>query len=302
MLGGRFFSFLKRAIRTTTTSDLWSMRTESPFPLPLVRTETKTSLFLRASSRETAQHYLSFSRRWRLGKLLEDLDALAGTVAYRHCDDGDGSTTPPQIVTACVDRVRVSSRRALDFREDGDLELRGRVAHVGSSTMQIEGDVVDAGTGEVLVTSLFVMAARENGKPWKRVPRLERETASMLSGRPVPTGESFSTQWVMGSTWLTEPQDKNLSGNVFGGVLIRKAVELAQATAMVHLGQSAGGCISAIEQVNFFRPVPVGAVVIFSAKLGKESGSDSWQVMVETEVLELNSNERFHSHTFHILL
>ena len=31
---------------------------------------------------------------------MEDLDALAGTIAYRHCDDGNAHTRPLTIVTS----------------------------------------------------------------------------------------------------------------------------------------------------------------------------------------------------------
>jgi acyl-coenzyme A thioesterase 9 len=294
----RFIS--SRLIRTSTTSELWAMRTESPFPLPLTRTPQSTSLHLRASSPSTQLHYQSFSGQWRLGKLLEDLDALAGTVAYRHCDDGVLATEPPTIVTACVDRVVVAA--PLFMRSIPEITLNGYVKHTTQSTMQVVGEVLDVSNGDVVVSSLFVMAARESGSAWRKVPALETATGSLLSERKVPTRECFETRFEMDSVWVTEPQDKNLAGNVFGGVLIRKAVELAQAAAMVHLGGPRFGAVTAIEQINFLRPVPVGSVVRFSAKLGKESGHENWQVLVETEVVELNSRERFHSHTFHILL
>jgi acyl-coenzyme A thioesterase 9 len=40
-----------------------------------------------------------------LYKILEDLDALAGTIAYLHCDDHNQDTQPLTIVTASVDRI-----------------------------------------------------------------------------------------------------------------------------------------------------------------------------------------------------
>ena len=44
------------------------------------------------------------------GKLLEDLDALAGNVAFMHCDDNDPETRPLSLVTASVDRIRQTNR------------------------------------------------------------------------------------------------------------------------------------------------------------------------------------------------
>lgn len=40
----------------------------------------------------------------RVGRLLEDLDSLAGNVAFSHCDDGDPDTFPPVLATVAVDR------------------------------------------------------------------------------------------------------------------------------------------------------------------------------------------------------
>jgi acyl-coenzyme A thioesterase 9 len=71
--------------------------------------------------------YITYVGTIRVGRILEDLvgchgrligvtpfptlsrslpkDALAGTIAYKHCDDGNPSTRPLTIVTASVDRI-----------------------------------------------------------------------------------------------------------------------------------------------------------------------------------------------------
>ena len=44
------------------------------------------------------------------GKILEDLDALAGNVAWRHAVMGNGvDCRPPILVTAAVDEVRIAT-------------------------------------------------------------------------------------------------------------------------------------------------------------------------------------------------
>ncbi len=45
----------------------------------------------------------------RIGKVLEDLDALAGTVVLEHCRNADGSPPEPYValVTASVDRIKL---------------------------------------------------------------------------------------------------------------------------------------------------------------------------------------------------
>lgn len=64
----------------------------------------------------------------RFGKVLEDLDALAGNIAFAHVQDPDLT-----IVTASVDRIRLSAPPNLD----ADQHLSGKVTFVGTSSMEI---------------------------------------------------------------------------------------------------------------------------------------------------------------------
>lgn len=62
---------------------------------------------------------------------MEDLDALAGAISYKHCDDGKSDSSPLIIVTASVDRI--------DFLKPfgvSDLRLSGHVTYVGYSSME----------------------------------------------------------------------------------------------------------------------------------------------------------------------
>ena len=62
---------------------------------------------------------------------MEDLDALAGAISYKHCDDGKSDSSPLTIVTASVDRI--------DFLKPfgvSDLRLSGHVTYVGYSSME----------------------------------------------------------------------------------------------------------------------------------------------------------------------
>lgn len=56
------------------------------------------------------EEYLTYAGTIRVGKILEDLDALAGTIGYRHCDDNNTATVPLTIVTASVDRITLLKR------------------------------------------------------------------------------------------------------------------------------------------------------------------------------------------------
>lgn len=74
----------------------------------------------------------SYRNPWgqlRFGKILEDLDALAGNIAFAHVKDPNLT-----IVTASVDRIILSSIPNLEK----DLELSGKVTYVGTSSMEIK--------------------------------------------------------------------------------------------------------------------------------------------------------------------
>lgn len=88
----------------------------------------------------------SYRNPWgqmRLGKMMEDLDALAGNIAFFHVDnannaadasDNDDATKEhPVIVTASVDRIRLRQRPTMD----SDQHLSGQVTWTGTSSMEI---------------------------------------------------------------------------------------------------------------------------------------------------------------------
>lgn len=96
--------------------------------------------------------YVNASGQLRLGTLFQDLDALAGVVAYKHT--GLGPTT----VTAAVDRISII--RPLE--EFCDLELSGFVSYVGRSSMEISLEARKSGVkGDegLLLTCAFTMVA-----------------------------------------------------------------------------------------------------------------------------------------------
>ena len=58
----------------------------------------------------------------RIGRLLEDLDAMAGNVAFKHADDNNPTTRPLTIVTASVDRIQLIHQ----LFPDRDLIMKGK--------------------------------------------------------------------------------------------------------------------------------------------------------------------------------
>lgn len=75
--------------------------------------------------------YINAFSRLRMGQLFQDLDALAGTIAYKHC-----SPAEPMIVTASVDRICMIKR--IDEISKYNLMISGSVVWVGRSSMEIK--------------------------------------------------------------------------------------------------------------------------------------------------------------------
>ena len=101
----------------------------------------------------------------RVGKILEDLDALAGSIAHAHADLPSGASPPFNIVTASVDRVMLLDKLLLDR----DILFRGFVSYAGTSSMEVRIDMEskDPVTHQFypLILANFTMVATQGGKP-----------------------------------------------------------------------------------------------------------------------------------------
>ncbi|KAK4419744.1 Acyl-coenzyme A thioesterase 9, mitochondrial [Sesamum alatum] len=115
----------------------------------------------------------------RIGKLLEDLDAMAGTISVKHCSDEDSTTRPLLLVTASVDRMVLKKPISVDV----DLQISGAVTWVGRSSIEIQLNVTQPATetaeatDSVALTANFIFVARDytTGKA-AQVNRLAPET------------------------------------------------------------------------------------------------------------------------------
>lgn len=72
------------------------------------------------SNPQVKEDYLNYYGGIRIGKILEDLDALAGSISYLHCED----TSDVIIVTASVDRIDLLT----SIPPDKDLRISGHVS------------------------------------------------------------------------------------------------------------------------------------------------------------------------------
>lgn len=128
-----------------------------------------------ASDAELGAEYVNFQGGLRLGRLLEDLDALAASIAYLYCDDAAVT-----LVTAAVDRIDLLHPGALGRL--ADLRLRGMVTYVGRSSMEITMSIEMLRPNQGAIWQLgalakFLFVARSlDGKTSVPVPRLLLET------------------------------------------------------------------------------------------------------------------------------
>ncbi|CEP62111.1 uncharacterized protein LALA0_S04e08064g [Lachancea lanzarotensis] len=77
-----------------------------------------------------ADFYVNAAGRLRMGQIFQDLDALAGRIAYRHT-----SPAEPVIVTASVDRIYLL--KSIDTMAEYNIILSGAVVWTGRSSMEI---------------------------------------------------------------------------------------------------------------------------------------------------------------------
>ncbi|SPO31810.1 related to acyl-coa thioester hydrolase [Ustilago trichophora] len=111
---------------------------------------------------ELLEKYIATSGLIRLGKVLEDLDSLAGGISYQHALGGRPAdvSAPIYIVTASVDRLDLLA----PLTADANYRLSGHVIYVGSSSMEvfvsIEQLTEPMSPNKICLTGRFTMAAR----------------------------------------------------------------------------------------------------------------------------------------------
>ncbi|KAN0006427.1 hypothetical protein ACTFIU_003135 [Dictyostelium citrinum] len=123
---------------------------------------TEVDLFF-SSDMALREIYLSPYGHLRIGRLLEDLDALAGTVSFKHAEN-DEDTFKKTIVTASVDRISLLQ----PLMPDRDIKMEGVVTYVGKSSMEVMIKLSSKNNEtlqhEPVLVAYFTMVARENGK------------------------------------------------------------------------------------------------------------------------------------------
>ncbi|KAN0040356.1 hypothetical protein ACTA71_012246 [Dictyostelium dimigraforme] len=146
---------------TTTTTPLIKSPPVLTTKIP-IDSYTEVDLFF-SSDMALREIYLSPYGHLRIGRLLEDLDALAGTVSFKHAEN-DEDTFKKTIVTASVDRISLLQ----PLMPDRDIKMEGVVTYVGKSSMEVMIKLSSKNNEtlqhEPVLVAYFTMVARENGK------------------------------------------------------------------------------------------------------------------------------------------
>ena len=341
-----------------------------------------------ASDAFTKDQYTSSVGSVRLGKLLEDLDALAVNAAFKHCwaevhARGGSETQPLHLVTACVDRIDIV--RPLPRR---DLRMSAFVSWTGASSVEVTVQLREAAaatSSAPLLQAAVVMvrlhpttrrsaavpqlllegapasalaafaagAAARDVRQTDRASALERvaplpgelqgmkslinasrrarlgaggQEASQVGCLPRATlgvggggPEDLLPVVAMGQTtshnvFTTQPQDQNTAGAVFGGLLMRRAYELAQATVLQFLltsGQRHSSPqdkaatvpvprLMAVDDIAFVRPVQVGHLLQVAAQVVATQHAAA-QVAVTCHTVDTTNPQAapVHTNSFH---
>ncbi|KAF6250835.1 HotDog domain-containing protein [Scenedesmus sp. NREL 46B-D3] len=105
----------------------------------------------------------------RMGRLLEDLDSLAGSIAFAHCQIP--GLPPPLLVTAAVDAIEYQRPAVLS----ADMTCQGQVVYTGGSSLDIRMELLQephAPSPSLVALFSFVLLDPDTKRP-ARVPQLQ---------------------------------------------------------------------------------------------------------------------------------
>ncbi|KAK2462511.1 hypothetical protein APHAL10511_005481 [Amanita phalloides] len=139
-------------------------KNEEPQSPPRKMNDSYSELILPfGSDPQLLEQYTNASGGIRMGKLMEHLDSLAGSIAYKHML-GPSVETLGQIhergfyiVTASVERLDMLV--PLDPKQD--LRLGGQVIYTGNSSMEVAVKMEHVGTDETVLLGRFSMVCRD---------------------------------------------------------------------------------------------------------------------------------------------
>uniref|UniRef100_A0A5B7C396 HotDog ACOT-type domain-containing protein n=1 Tax=Davidia involucrata TaxID=16924 RepID=A0A5B7C396_DAVIN len=319
--------------RSTIFERLSNVSPDAPAQSELITktpSHSRTSiLYIFSSDYILREQYRNPWNEIRMGKLLEDLDALAGTISFKHCSNDDSTTRPLLLVTASVDKMVLKK----PIRVDTDLKIVGAVTWVGRSSMEIQLEVIqsteetsqpsdslalvanftfvarDSKTGKSALVNqispeteqekLLWEEAEERNKMRKKkrgenkkeiedgvVNRLKELLAEGRIFCDMPALADRDSILIkdtcLQNSLICQPQQRNTHGRIFGGFLMRRAFELAFATAYAFAGSAP--CFIEVDHVDFLRPVDVGNFLRFKSCVLYTELENPVQPLINVEV------------------
>ena len=274
--------------KTPITKMLWEIRQRgagaASSQTQRITHDLSTDASLRHLYTDSKSHVL-------MGKLLEDLDALAGNVAFLHCNEGPRKEDL-SLVTATVEKIRVLR----DIPASSDLVMEGRVIWVGTSSLDILIELFAADRSCSYLSSIFTYVARDKKTNKSvRVNRLlvskeedqalfeQREMAAKERKTPRPAlseeyrqrvqqcldlGNALIDMPALGqpdhvlmrltsleNSFICQPQNSNTAGRVFGGFLSNRFLILKVAPlTVIPSAQGVGSCFGHLLYLRWCLP------------------------------------------------
>ena len=100
-------------------------------------------------------------------------------------------------------------------------------------------------------------------------------------------------------TQLMAPQDTNLFGNVFGGVILAAVDRIAYVCASRHSGHPT--VTASFDQVDFRSPIQIGEIVTLSASVNTV-GRTSMEIGVRVEAESVLGDDRRHTNSCYVTM
>ncbi|KAL3752770.1 hypothetical protein ACJRO7_000203 [Eucalyptus globulus] len=199
----------------------------------------------------------------RMGKLVEDLDALAGTICYKPFSFGPAFLQ----VTASVDRMVLKR----PIRIEMDLQIAGAVTWVGRSSMEIQLEVKnqDSSDSVALAANFTFVALTEREKLlWQEAEnriimrKKKREERRVFCDMPALADRDsiLIRDTSFENSLICQPQRRNIHGRIFRGFFMRKAFELAFSTSYAFAGVAPR--FLEVDRVDFLRPDTIFGMLV----------------------------------------
>lgn len=321
---------------TPITRQLWLERTSAArqagagpvtFALASPTTETRPPKLIAVTYQFSTDKVLQemYRNPWghmRVGRLLEDLDSLAGNVAFDHCHTGGSAL--PLLVTASVDEISVRH----PLRLERDVVVRGQVVWTGRSALDIRMQLFqEQHDPEPSLEALFsfvhldprtrraapvvqlqpsspqdvaVFGERQRVADARKAARQQQQlqspvlppearawvaAARRLQELPALASSDavLMPQTCQHNTFVCQPQVRNIHGRIFGGFLMRRAYELGFATTYMFGGSRP--VFQKVDEITFSRPVDMGDLLRLTSTVvhAEQLDSSKGRVIVEVE-------------------